>query len=164
MTEKDVYKRQFQRDALPFVTEPCVVREFMCGLVIWLQGTSDENVESLASLIAKNLKDKNDQPVNFRPIFAEISRQRDKSPEDVLSSIIPLIWEEGLRAWIEADLRMLEDAAPADLKPHLSKSMRELMEAMHRPSARKKEPSKQPLITPAAFQSINFDERWDLDK
>lgn len=155
---------QFQSDAMPFITEPCVVREFICGMVIWLQGTSDENVESLASLIAKNLKDKNDQPVNIRPIVAEIRRQRDKSPEDVLSLIIPLIWEAGLRAWIEADLRILEDAAPADLKPHLSKSMRELMEAMHRPTARKKEPSKQPLITPAAFQSINFDERWDLGK
>jgi hypothetical protein len=157
----------FQCDMAPFINEPGAAHELICALVVWLQGTSDENAEKLAALIAKYYKDKHDQPVNIRPILAVIRSQRDKSAGEVLASLVPVIWERGLQAWVEADLRALADAAPTDTKKYFNTPALDLFKTMSAPTSKTKKSQEapiKPISRTARIKDINFDEQWDLDK
>ena len=103
----------FQRDVAPLINEPSHVRELLCAVVIWLQQTSDDDAEKIARVIATKLKDQNEQPVDIRPLLVLVRSQRDKAPEDVLTSIVPFVWEHGLKDWVEADLKILAVPKPS---------------------------------------------------
>ena len=99
---------EFQRDMAPFVSEPGIVCESLCALIVWVQQTSDDEAEKIARLADSHLKNQNGKPINVRPLLVLIRSQHDKSPEDVLPSLLPVVWESGLRAWVEADLTSLD--------------------------------------------------------
>ncbi|GEM_PF-2260612 len=139
----------FQRDMAPFINEPSASHELICALVVWLQGTSDENIEKLAAQIAKYSQDKNNQPFNIRPILAVIRNQRDKSVDEALASLVPLIWEGGLQEWVEADLRAQASAAPTDTKKYFSTPALELFKTISAPTSKNKKTKK-----PRSSQSL----------
>lgn len=157
----------FQRDMAPFINEPGAAHELICALVVWLQSTSDENAERLAALTAKYAKDYHDQPVNIRPILAMIRSQRDKSAKEVLASVVPVIWEGGLQAWVEADLRVQADAAPTDTKKYFSTPAWDLFKTISTtpsPKDKSKATPVKPISASSSIQDIKLDEDWDLDK
>ena len=143
----------FQRDMAPFINEPSATHELICAIVVWLQQTSDEDIEKLAALITKYGKEKNNQPINIRPILAGIRSQRDKSAEEDLTSIVPVIWEGGLKQWVEADLRAQADAAPTDTKKFFSTPVLDLYKTMGDQTSKNKETKKlRSSLSPAAPQ------------
>ncbi len=98
----------FQRDVAAFINETSCARKLLCSVMVWLQQSSDEDAERIAKVIEKRFKDENEQPVNVRPLLVLIRGQRDKAPEEVLTLIAPFVWENGLRDWVEADLKEME--------------------------------------------------------
>ena len=66
-----------------------------------------------ADELLKKLKDQNEQPVDIRPLLVLVRSQRDKAPKDVLTSIVPFVWEHGLKDWVEADLKILAVPKPS---------------------------------------------------
>ncbi len=102
---------EFERDIEPLISQPCVFREVTCSLLAWLQQTSDEDVERIIRVAAPYLKNQDDQPINVRPLLALIRSQRDRTPEEVLASLPPVIWEGGLRNCVQASLESIAEAA-----------------------------------------------------
>ncbi|MDA1230612.1 MAG: peptidylprolyl isomerase [Planctomycetota bacterium] len=108
---------EFQHDMAPFISEPGHVREAISSLLVWLQQTSDHDAEAMVQLAETHMKGKDGQPFNIRPILAKIRSQSDKAPEDLLNSIIPVVWEGGLKSWVEADLRRLAESSEQEILP-----------------------------------------------
>ncbi|MEO2017063.1 MAG: hypothetical protein ABGZ53_22135 [Fuerstiella sp.] len=108
----------FQRDMAPLIGEPCFFRELTCSLVTWLQQTSDEDVERIVRVAAPYLKNQDDQPINVRPLLVLIRSQRDRTPEEVLTSLLPVIWEGGLRNRVQASLETIVESAQKSKKSY----------------------------------------------
>ena len=102
---------EFERDIESLISQPCVFREVACSLLAWLQQTSDEDVERIIRVAAPYLKNQDDQPINVRPLLALIRSQRDRTPEEVLASLPPVIWEGGLRKWVQVSFERIAEAA-----------------------------------------------------
>lgn len=113
---------EFERDVAPFVSEPGVVHEVICSLLVWLRQTSDDDAEKIAKLAEIHLTSNDGKSVNVRPLLILIRSQQDKMPEEILPSLVPLVWEGGLRSWVEADLRSLAASTPTDTRKYFNAS------------------------------------------
>ena len=158
---------EFQRDIAPFVSEPGFVREVICSLLVWLQQTSDDDAEKIAKLAEIHLTSQDRQPVNIRPLLILIRSQRDKPSEEVLASLLPVVWEGGLRAWVEADLKSLSAPVPTKTKKYFSQASRGIPTEINgkttkKDSSHEKTPVR-PAANPRSVKDIALDEEWDLD-
>jgi hypothetical protein len=157
----------FQRDTSPFVTEPGYVREVICSLLVWLQQTSDDDAEKIAKLAETQLKNHDGNPINIRPLLILIRSQRDKPSEEVLASLLPVVWEGGLKAWVEADLKSLSATAPTESKKYFSPASLEILNEGHSKTTKKDKSNAMPPVKPASnpisVKDIALDEEWDLD-
>ena len=158
---------EFQRDVAPFVNQPGAAHEVICGLLAWLQHTTDEDAEKLATLVADHVTDKNAQPVNIRPLLVLIRSQREKPVEDVLTSLVPFVWEAGLRDWVEADLKRCAETPPEKAKKYFSSTTNEVFKNANLkddPKDDEKDKRTKRISHSNSIKDINFDEQWDLDK
>lgn len=156
---------QFQRDVAPFFGEPGAIHDVLYAFVVWLQNATDEDTEKLATLTAKHMNDENGQQIDIRPVLAVIRRQRDKSAEEVLASLVPVIWEGGLQAWVETDLRVQASMAPKDSKKYFSTPEWDLFKTISTktsPKNKAKAAPVKPASQSGSIKDINLDEQWDL--
>lgn len=127
---------EFQHDVAPFIEKRSAFREMLCAVLVWLQNTGDKEIESLAQLVEQNIKDQNGNPMNIRPLLLLVRSQREKSAEDVLASLVPIVWEGGLRGITEADLKTLAMApVPASTKKYFGTPAMSLHDALMKPTA-----------------------------
>ncbi|MEJ7593973.1 MAG: hypothetical protein WKF77_20735 [Planctomycetaceae bacterium] len=158
---------EFQQDIAPFLDEPNIVREVICCLLVWLQQTTDDEAEKIAKLIEKCCGEHHAQPLNIRHLLALIRSQPAKSTEEVLASLVPFVWEGGLRSRVEADLKDLAAAVPKEQKKHFGAASQDIIQSISMP--KQKEParkSKSPVKSasnPNSLKDIKLDDQWDLD-
>ncbi len=159
---------EFQKDVAPFVAEQSAYREMLCAMLAWLQNTGDKEIESLSQLIEQNIKDQNGNAMNIRPMLVLIRSQRDKPAEEVLASLVPIVWEGGLRDIIEADLKTLAMApVPSSTKKYFGTPAMSLHDALMKPTAGNAASKEIPVKTISRGTSIGdikLDEEWDLGK
>lgn len=139
---------EFERDVAPLLTQPCYVREIACTFLSWLQQTSDDDVERLVRVAALYLKDPDEKPINIRPLIALVRSHREKTPEDVLIMLPPLIWEGGLRNWVATSLHDIEEASRPSTKSYFNASSTKILnELTARPEAKESANKKPPVKT-----------------
>ncbi len=159
---------EFEKDVAPFIAEQSAIREMLCAVLVWLQKTGDKEIETLAQISEQNIKDQNGKPVNIRPLLQLIRSQRDMPAEDVLASIVPIVWEGGLRAVIEADLKTLALApVHSNTKTYFDAAATNLNDTTMKPTAENDATKKNPIKTISrgtSIKDINFDEQCDTDK
>ncbi len=161
---------EFQRDMAPFVSEQGHVRETLCALLVWLQQTSDDEAEKIARLADRHLKNQNGTAINVRPLLVLIRSQHGKSPEDVLPSLVPVVWECGLRAWVEADLTSLASPVPTKSSKYVSRASGEIQTPFSidfniKAARRERSKAKVSIQDKGKTDSGNniLEQQWDLD-
>ena len=82
-------------------------------------------------------------------------------------SLAPVVWEGGLRAWVEADLKSLSAPVQTKTKKYFRQASLEILNEVNNKTAKKdssneKAPVK-PASNPRSVKGIALDEDWDLD-
>ena len=166
---------RFERDIEPLINQPCYFREVVCSLLAWLQQASDEDVDRIVRVAALYLKDQDDQPINIRPLLALIRSQSDRTPEEVLASLPPVIWEGGLRNWVETSLKSHSKSRPGDTKSYFNAASKGIpnwqgFQTKSEEAKQKKPEESTDGKTPAKsaartklLEDLSLDEEWDLD-
>lgn len=121
----------------------------------------------IAKLAEIHLTSHDGKPVNIRPLLILIRSQRDKPSEEVLASLLPVVWEGGLKAWVEADLKSLSAPVPTETKKYFRQASQEILNEVNNKTTKKdssndKAPAK-PASNPHSVKDIVLDEERDLD-
>ena len=61
-------------------------------------------------------------------MLSVIRSHPDKATEDLLKILLPIVWERGLRSWVETDLHRLAEAGTAQKMPDLGNAGLETVE------------------------------------
>ncbi|MCA9060141.1 MAG: hypothetical protein KDA85_16650 [Planctomycetaceae bacterium] len=157
--QKKLATTDFERDISQLIATPCLLRDVVFAAIQSIQSMSDEEAELLAICTESVLRDDDGSPVNLRPLLVLIRSQRGESPESVVKLILPVVWQGGMRSYVERQLRSMIPTQQSKQITPVSATKTEPASPLGKPEGQvKKGPTMlevlRPLELPSASDSV----------